>query len=298
MKDLMPLLLPGDEIRIISTARKISSDELKEAFEFIKSKGFIPIAGKNLYSIDHQFAGDDEERLEDLQNAIDDPSLKVIWLARGGYGTHRIIDKVSFESLKKSPKWIIGYSDVTVLHCSLNARNISSLHATMPVNFKDQSLGSFNDVFTVLQGDKPSYTLKNHSFNKFGKTKAKIVGGNLSIIYSLSGSSILPNMTACILFLEDLDEYLYHVDRMMMNLKLTGVLDSISGLIIGGMSDMNDNTVPYGKNALEIIDEHVSDLGIPVCYDFPAGHQYENRPLIMGMEATLSVNEKETKVFY
>ena len=292
MKDLMPLLHANDEIRIVSTARKISADELKDAFDFIRSKGFQPTLGKNLYQADHQFAGNDDARLEDLQTAIDDPSVKAIWMARGGYGTHRIIDDVSFKSLEKSPKWIIGYSDITVLHGALNKKNIESLHATMPINFKDQSLESFNGLISILEGENPNYSIENHPLNIKGKAKGKLVGGNLSIIYSLTGTSILPEMKGSILFLEDLDEYLYHVDRMMMNLKLSGVLDDISGLIIGGMSDMNDNKVPFGKNALEIIDEHVSDLGIPVCYQFPAGHQFENQPLILGREISLEVRDK------
>lgn len=292
MKDLMPLLHANDEIRIVSTARKISADELKDAFDFIRSKGFKPTLGKNIYQADHQFAGNDNARLEDLQTAIDDPNVKAIWMARGGYGTQRIIDDVSFKSLEKSPKWIIGYSDVTVLHSALNKNNIESLHATMPINFKDQSLESFNGLISILEGEKPNYSIESHPLNIKGKAKGKLVGGNLSIIYSLTGTSILPEMKGSILFLEDLDEYLYHVDRMMMNLKLSGVLDDISGLIIGGMSDMNDNKVPFGKNALEIIDEHVSDLGIPVCYQFPAGHQFENLPLILGREVSLEVRDK------
>lgn len=292
MKDLMPLLLPGDEIRIVSSARKISAEELQDAIEFIRSNGFKVSTGKNLYHADHQFAGKDKDRLSDLQEAIDDPSLKAIWLARGGYGTHRIIDELSFESLEKNPKWIIGYSDVSVLHCALNKKNLASLHATMPINFKDQSLSSFEGLISVLKGTKPDYTFKGHPFNKNGTAKGKLVGGNLSIVYSLNGTSIMPEMKGSILFLEDLDEYLYHLDRMMMNLKLSGVLDSISGLIIGGMSDMNDNTIPFGKNALEIIDDHVSKLGIPVCYNFPAGHQFENLPLIFGQEINLEVREE------
>lgn len=298
MKDLMPILQPGDEIRIISTARKISPSELTGAIDFIKSNGFNPVEGENLYKSDNQFSGTDKQRHKDLQDAIDDPDVKAIWLARGGYGTHRIIENISFKTLKKNPKWIIGYSDVTVLHCALNNQNLQSLHATMPINFKDQSLASFENVMAILNGNVSGYSLKGHSYNISGSAKGKLIGGNLSILYSLTGSSILPNTKGAILFIEDLDEYLYHVDRMMMNLKLSGILANINGLIVGGMSDMNDNTIPFGKNAEEIINEHVSDLGIPVCFGFPAGHQFENRPLILGKEIELSVSSNEVKIDY
>lgn len=298
MKELMPQLEKGDEIRIISTARKIDPSDLVESLSFLKDQGFSPSIGKHLYQSDHQFAGSDQERLEDLQDAIHDPKVKAIWLARGGYGTHRIIDQVSIESLKAKPKWIIGYSDVTVLHALLNANGIPSLHASMPINFKDQSLASFTGIMSVLKGSHPEYKVDSHPFNQNGNAKGKLVGGNLSIIYSLTGSSILPPMEDSILFFEDLDEYLYHVDRMMMNLKLSGVLSKIKGLIIGGMSAMNDNAIPFGKTAEEIIHEHIKDYEIPVCFGFPAGHQFENLALIFGKEVNLKVDNDSAKIYY
>jgi muramoyltetrapeptide carboxypeptidase len=298
MIELMPRLLPGDEIRIISTARKINPSEIAGALDFIKSNGFNTVIGNNLYQSYNQVSGTDDQRFQDLQDAIDAPNVKAIWLARGGYGTHRIIDQISFKALKKNPKWIIGYSDVTVLHLALNKLNIQSLHATMPINYTDQSRESFEDAIDILKGTIPDYTLKSHPSNQTGFAKGKLIGGNLSILYSLTGSSIVPDMKDSILFIEDLDEYLYHLDRMMMNLKLSGVLKNINGLIVGGMSEMNDNTIPFGKNAIEIISEHASKLGIPLCFGFPAGHQFENRPLILGREIELNVGAEEVKINY
>lgn len=288
----MPILEKGDSIRIVSTARKISESELKETIQYIESKGFVATRGKHLYNAKDQFAGSDKERLEDLQEAIDDISIKAIWIARGGYGTHRIIEDLDINSLINNPKWIIGYSDVTVLHCLLNTKSIPSLHATMPINFSNQSRESFEKLFEVLSGDLPTYTIPNHTFNQTGKAKGILIGGNLSILYSLTGTKLLSNFKDSILFFEDLDEYLYHIDRMMMNLKLSGVLRQIKGLIVGGLSDMNDNTIKYGKSAEEIVHEHMSEFQIPVCFGFPAGHQFENMPLIFGREISMDVKEE------
>jgi muramoyltetrapeptide carboxypeptidase len=298
MKELMPLLKSGDEIRIVSSARKISRDDLSDSISFLEANGFKVSLGKNLFEADHQFAGTDEQRLEDLQNALDDTSVKAIWMARGGYGTHRIIDRLSFEVFKNAPKWLLGYSDITVLHAAINRLELPSLHATMPINFKDQSKGSFEKMIEVLKGSKLSYSISKHPFNLFGNVEGRVVGGNLSILYSLTGTPYLPNFKNTILFIEDLDEYLYHIDRMMMNFKLAGILDELGGIIVGGMSDMNDNTIPFGKNALEIIREHVVDLKIPVCFAFPAGHQKENYPLILGRKASLKVGNEGVKINY
>lgn len=298
MKNKLPILIKGDEIKIVSSARKISNDDLEGAIKFLKENGFNPSLGSNLFKSHNQFAGSDQERLDDLQNAMDDPQLKAIWMARGGYGTHRIISKLDLTQFMKHPKWVIGYSDVTVLHCFLNRNGFASLHATMPINFKNQSMESFTKTLSTIKGSSPSYTIATHPKNIQGQAKGKVLGGNLSILYSLTGSEILPNLRNAILFFEDLDEYLYHIDRMMMNLELSGVLNSISGVLIGGLSNMNDNAIPYGKSADEIVYEHLSKLGIPICFGFPAGHQKENLPLIFGVEAELIVSENEVTLSY
>jgi muramoyltetrapeptide carboxypeptidase len=298
MKEFMPLLKAGDEIRIIATARKINPEDLSQSISFLEKKGFKVSLGKNLYKTDHQFAGNDEERFEDLQNALDDTSLKAIWMARGGYGTHRIIEKISFESFKKHPKWIVGYSDVTVLHCALNRKNFSSLHATMPINFKDQQIDSFEKMIDVLEGAYPEYEIDPHYLNQKGHAEGRLLGGNLSILYSLSGSPFLPDFDNAILFIEDLDEYLYHIDRMMMNLKLSGLLKGLKAIIVGGMSDMNDNAIPFGRTAIEIISTYAKELAIPICFGFPAGHQFQNYPIVLGEVVQLSIDDKRVKLSY
>ncbi len=298
MNNTLAILEKGDTIKIISIARKISESELKDPIKYIESKGYKVSIGKNVYNSHDQFAGTDKDRLNDLQEAINDPTIKAIWIARGGYGTHRIIDDLDIKPLINNPKWIIGYSDVTVLHCLLSTHSIPSLHATMPVNFSNQSRASFDELFAVLEGKLPDYTIPVHSLNQFGKAKGKLIGGNLSILYSLTGTNLLGSLEGAILFFEDLDEYLYHIDRMMMNLKLSGVLGEIKGLIVGGLSEMNDNIVKYGKSAEEIVHEHIRKFDIPVCFAFPAGHQYENLPLILGREINLNVSENLVRINY
>lgn len=298
MNEIMPVLEKGDEIRIISSARKIEASEIEAAKDFFIKSGFRVSEGKSLFKSQHQFAGSDQDRFNDLQEAINDPSLKVIWMARGGYGTHRIIKDLDISQLKKNPKWIVGYSDVTVLHSLLNSKGLISLHATMPLNFKDQSIESFSKTIDLLKGAYPTYKIAPHPLNKKGSVKGKLLGGNLSILYSLNGTGLLPEMKDSILFFEDLDEYLYHIDRMMMNLSLSGVLGKIKGLIVGGLSDMNDNLVPFGKSAEEIVFEHINKYEIPVCFAFPSGHQKENYPLILGKEISLTVTDDFVQVNY
>jgi len=292
-----PFLTKGDEIRIVSTARKISQKELEPAIDFIKSNGFFVTLGTNLFNSYHQFAGTDKERAEDLQEALDDANVKMIWFARGGYGTHRIIELLKLDKFIESPKWIVGYSDVTVLHAFIYSKSgVATLHATMPVNFLNQTAESFTQMLELLSGKTIVHEIENHPFNRGGETTGVLIGGNLSIIYSLTGTSYLDIPKNSILFLEDLDEYLYHVDRMMMNLKLTGVFDKISGLIIGGMSDMNDNAIPFGKSAEEIISEHVKSYDFPVVFNFPAGHIKSNLPLVMGSGVKLDIRAKKSRI--
>jgi muramoyltetrapeptide carboxypeptidase len=289
----------GDEIRIISTARKISPDELAPAIEFLKSNGYKVSFGKNLFKSEHQFAGSDEERANDLQDALNDADVKVIWMARGGYGTHRIVDKIKLDAFAKNPKWIVGYSDVTVLHSFIyNRTGISTLHATMPVNFLNQTIESFIKMIDALSGKRIIYEFKSDPLNRNGEATGILMGGNLSILYSLTGTKYFEIPENCILFIEDLDEYLYHVDRMMMNFKLSGVFDRISGLIVGGMSNMNDNTIPFGKNVEEIIQDYVVGLKIPVVFNFPAGHIEKNFPLLLGSQVKLKVNNKKSSIIF
>ncbi|MCX6232271.1 MAG: LD-carboxypeptidase [Bacteroidetes bacterium] len=289
-----PPLKAGDKIAIISTARKITSEELNPAVDCFYKWGFDVVYGKNLLKEDNQFAGTDKERAEDLQWALDDVNIKAIICARGGYGTVRIIDEIDFTKFIAKPKWIIGYSDITVLHSHIHRNfGIETLHACMPINFPAD--GTENEALISLRkamlNEKIHYKIQDYPLNRRGNAAGILVGGNLSILYSLNGTTSDINTDGKILFIEDLDEYLYHIDRMMMNLKRNGKLSNLAGLIIGGMSEMKDNTVPYGKTAEEIIAEAVAEYDYPVCFQFPCGHQEDNRALIIGRMAHLKVND-------
>lgn len=283
-------LQKGDKIGIVATARKISETELAPALKIIEEKGLIPVLGKNLLGACHQFSGTDAQRSADLQTMLDDESIKAILVARGGYGTVRIIDNIDFSNFKKHPKWIVGYSDITVLHSHIhNTLGIATLHATMPINFLQDAFAT-ETLFKALFGEKLFYEFHAHPLNRKGSVEGQLVGGNLSLLYALCGSVSDIKTAGKILFLEDLDEYLYHIDRMMMNLKRSGKLSQLKGLIVGGMSDMKDNTIPYGKTAEEIIAEHVADFNYPVCFGFPAGHIKNNYALKLGVIAKLSID--------
>ena len=281
----------GDNIGIISTARKISLEELTPAIKMLESWGLNVVLGRNLLEKDNQFSGTKRQRSADLQQMIDDNSIKAILCARGGYGTVQIIDSIDFSNLRNNSKWIVGYSDVTVLHSHLHNLGFASLHATMPINVKINTKESLESLRNSLFGIERSIECKSHPFNRFGKIEADIVGGNLSILYSLLGSYSDIDTDGKILFIEDLDEYLYHIDRMMINLKRNGKLEKIRGLIIGGMSDMNDNAIPFGKTAEEIILDHTKDYDFPICFGFPAGHLDDNRSILLGVSSVLEINE-------
>lgn len=285
-------LQKGDKIAIISTARKISKVELQPAVEELNSWGLEVVFGENLFQEYHQFSGTDEERAADLQWALDSDEIKAVLCARGGYGTVKIIDQIDFLKFVNHPKWVIGYSDVTVLHNHINQNyGIQTLHATMPINFGTNTKEALDSLKETLFGASPVYFTDAHKLNRNGETEGELVGGNLSILYSLTGTKSQLDTKGKILFLEDLDEYLYHVDRMMMNLDRAGMLKDLKGLVIGGMTDMNDNTIPYGKTAIQIISETAAKYDYPVCFNFPAGHLDDNRTLIMGGKVKLQVSE-------
>ena len=281
----------GDKIGIIATARKISLEELNPAIEILQSWGLEVVLGKFLFEEDNQFAGTVEQRTIDLQNMIDDDAIKAILCARGGYGTVQIIDKINFSKLVKNPKWIIGFSDITVLHSHLNQLGVATLHATMPINFSKNTPKSLESLKNSLFGKANSIESPVHKFNRLGKVNAEIIGGNLSILYSLLGSNSDINTDGKILFMEDLDEYLYHIDRMMINMKRNGKFNNLKGMIIGGMSKMNDNDLPFGKTAEEIILDHLKDYNFPICFGFPSGHLDDNRSIRLGVSSVLDINE-------
>jgi len=286
----------GDKIGLISTARKVQAKEIILATETIHKWGYETVIGNHLHEVFHQFAGTDQQRAADLQLMLENTEIKAILCLRGGYSTLRIIDHIDFSTFVQNPKWIAGYSDITVLHSHIHSLfDLPTLHSTMPIHFMED----FSDTMATstlkaaLCGNlkQLEYTILSHPLNRIGQCKGKLIGGNLSILYALCGSISDIDTDGKILFIEDLDEYLYHIDRMMLNLKRSGKLANLAGLIIGGMSDMKDNLVPYGKNAYEIIAEHVSEFTYPVCFNFPAGHIPDNRSIILGHTYELVIND-------
>lgn len=296
-----PFLKPGDTIGIIAPSRKISQEALQPAISLFESWHLKVRMGRYLFAEDNQFAGTDHQRRHDLQQMLDDPEVKAIICARGGYGTIRILEGANPEGLKSHPKWIIGYSDITVLHSWLSVSvGIPSIHGIMPVNFSPEKgeTKSWQKLRSLLFGDLPEYLMDTHPLNRSGKSRGKVIGGNLSVLYSMAGTPYDIDTAGCILFIEDLDEYLYHIDRMIMNLKLSGKLNNLAGLIVGSMSDMKDNTVPFGRDALEIIAGYIQNSNYPVIFNFPAGHTEENYPLILGQEAEMMVDNQKSLLRY
>lgn len=296
-----PYLKPGDKVGIVSTARKVSMEELQAAIDCFKSWGLEVALGDNLFKQSNQFAGTDEERVADFQRMLDDESIKAIMCARGGYGTVRIIDKLDFSHFIESPKWICGFSDITVLHSHIHQNfGIETVHSVMP--FSIGRIGADTEAVTslkkVLFGEEITYQFPGHELNRVGDVSGILVGGNLSILYSLLGSASDLDTTDKILFIEDLDEYLYHVDRMMQNMKRNGKLSALKALVVGGMSDMRDNPIGFGKSAIEIVADTVKEYDYPVCFNAPAGHIDDNRSLIMGGEISLRVQEHESELAF
>lgn len=288
-----PYLQLGDTIGIVAPARKISLEELQFSVNWLKSKGFQVVFAPNLFAEEHQFAGSDEIRQQSFQAMIDNPNVKAILSARGGYGSARIIDKIDFSHFHENPKWLCGYSDFTVFHSHLASQNISaSLHSTMPISMNEETIDNCNALFDALIGKKMELSGHNHPYNQYGTSAGKIVGGNLSILYSMLGSPSDINTNGAILFLEDLDEYLYHIDRMIVALKRAGKFDHLAGLIIGGMSDMHDNTIPFGYSAEEIIMKHCQEYDFPIAFNIPVGHGKDNKTLKLGVSSKLIVSSK------
>ena len=298
-KPIMPQhLKKGDTVAIVATARKIDKSTLLPGIKLLESWGLKVILGKSIGMEQNQLAGADWQRATDFQEMLDNNSVKAIWAAKGGYGTVKIVDRIDFSNFKKNPKWIVGFSDVTVLHSHINKLGFQTLHAMMAISTPSATTAAKESLRKALFGEKLEYTIPHHKFNKLGQAKGELIGGNLSVLYSIQGSVSEVDFKNKILFIEDLDEYLYHIDRMMTNLKRNGSLKNLKGIIVGGMTSMNDNEIPWGKDALEIIQEIVKDLNIPIAYNFPAGHIKDNRALILGETISFEVTDKETRVIF
>ncbi len=290
---LPPKLKSGDKIGIAAFAKKISFSEIQSSISVFKSWGLEVVVGQTIGADWNQFGGNDEMRKNNIQSMIDDPEIKAIISARGGYGSVRIIDDIDFSSFKEHPKWIIGFSDVTTFHSHIhNNYSIPTLHATMPVFFPSNSEESINSLKSVLMDEVMEYN-ESSTYNdlcKTGEATAEIVGGNLSILYSNCGSESSIDTSGKILFLEDLCEYLYATDRMLQNLKRNKYFENLAGVIIGSFSDMKDGTVPFGKTVEEMVFDYVKHLDIPIFTGFPAGHINDNKALILGEKVNMVVD--------
>lgn len=293
-----PYLQKGDKVAIVCTARKFSVEEVQPAITLLESWGLEVVLGHTIGLDNFQLGGTDEQRVADFNAQLKDPAIKAIWCARGGYGTVRIIDAIDFSLLIHNPKWIIGFSDVTTLHSHVHNFGIATIHGIMAFSVPLAEEESKTSLYQALFGLPMSYTIAPTNGNKKGTASGSMVGGNLSILYSLLGSVSSINTKGKILFIEDLDEYLYHVDRMMHNLKRNGMLEGLAGLLIGGMTDMHDNSIPFGYNAQEIILDAVKEYNYPVVFNFPAGHCALNLALKMGTIVELKADDNQVTVAF
>lgn len=294
-KILPEYLKPGDEVMIVSPAFCIDEDKLTAAVDYLGKWGLKVRIGRHAAKRFGPFAGTDNERLEDLQEATHDPSVKAVICARGGYGVSRIIDKVDFTSLKKNPKWYVGFSDITVLHIWLSElHSLVSIHGDMPLNYLDpeKTPGTFITLKNALFGNFGSLQW-NGNFFRENEIRGEITGGNLSLFYSLIGTPAEPDTRGKILFLEEVSEYFYHVDRMMTSLKLAGKLKGLSALVIGGMDRIENTKIPWGRTIEETILDIVDDYDYPVLFNFPAGHTSDNRAFYIGRQSEIKINGKE-----
>lgn len=288
----------GDKIAIISTARKVTIEDVYPAVEVFKSWGLIPVLGPNLFEVENQYAGTDQERLSDLMWAFQSSDIKAVICARGGYGSARLLENLNHQILIDNPKWLVGFSDVTVFLSLFSNLNIPSIHGLMPLLFKDTNANkSLISLKTALFGNGIEIEVPTNPFNKSGKCNGLAIGGNLSIINSLIGTQADIDIQGKILFLEDLDEYIYHIDRMFLHLKLAGKLENLAGLIIGHFSDLKDNKVPFGKTVFDIVLDHTSKYNYPVCFGFPVGHQFDNIAIKVGVYTELVVSDEKTTFF-
>lgn len=285
-------LQKNDKIALVATSKRVTSQEIEPAIQALESWGLKVWLGRNIYKTDNVFAGLDEERAADLQEALDNPQIKAIFCARGGYGATRILDQIDFAKLIEYPKWIIGFSDITALLSASLSKNVESVHAMMPFKFGDpRYLPSLDSLKKFLFGESYSITVKGHELNIPGTAEAPVVGGNLTMICNMIGTRGDVDTEGKILLLEDIEEYLYRIDRMMVHLKRAGKLRNLAGIIVGHMTNMLDNDPPFGKTANELIHDHVRDLNIPVCFNFPSGHEPQNMAIPFGRPARLTIEK-------
>ena len=289
-------LKPGSKIVIAAPARCVLREEMAIAIEWLKEQGFVPVYDDALFAQHHIFAGSDDFRAAVFQHYLDSEEIEAIWCARGGYGSIRIVDRLDFSKFLEHPKWLVGFSDITVFHGKLNRLGVPTLHASMPFYFANKTPEAKQSLYDALTGKTLQYAFSSHPLNRCGEAEAEVVGGNLSVLIGMMGSETFPETDGKILFIEEVDEYIYHIDRMMHCLKRAGKLDRLKGLIVGGLTQIKDNTHPFGMTAEQVIAEVVSEYDYPVCFGFPAGHFDDNRALFFGQKSIIKVDSK-TSVF-
>nr|WP_321244614.1 LD-carboxypeptidase [uncultured Psychroserpens sp.] len=298
-----PYLKAGDTVAIVAPSGilKNRTDEVDQAVALLKSWGLHAVVGKHVFSKGNHFAGTDLQRCEDFQNALDDPKISAIWCARGGYGTVRILDKLDYTKFKSNPKWLIGYSDITALHNQFHNEGFQSIHALMCVSLPEDisEIKETVDTFkSTLFGKPVDYTLEGSTYNRVGEASGPLVGGNLTILHTMLGSQESIDTSGKVLFIEEIGEYKYHIDRMLQSLKRAGYFDNCAGVLVGGMSKMRKNTTPWGTSVEQLILDALSEYDFPIAFNMPAGHEKDNRAMVMGATIKLKVSkEKSTVVF-
>jgi muramoyltetrapeptide carboxypeptidase len=294
----IPHLKKGDKVAITCPAKKLPIP-MTDAVNLLTGWGLEVVLGDTVNASYHQFAGDDAYRAADLQRFIDDDSIKAIICARGGYGTIRMVDLVNFSHLSTNSKWLVGFSDITLLHAHVIANyNLPCIHGQMPLNIPDASAYSLETLRMALFGQELAYQLKPNPLNRTGESSGTLIGGNLSLLLAISGSVSDMDYTGKVLFIEDVGEYLYAVDRMLRALKRAGKLKNLAGLIVGGFTDLKDNDISFGQTLPQIVMDVVADYDYPVCFDFPAGHVSNNCSLVLGKTLNLSVKTDGVNITY
>ncbi|MFT4156268.1 S66 peptidase family protein [Parafilimonas sp.] len=293
MAIIPPYLKPGDTIGMICPSGCMPPEKIQRCMNMLQQWGFTVKQGKTLGTQCSYFSGTDEDRLNDLQTMLDDEAVKAIFCARGGYGLSRIIDNINFEKFVQHPKWIIGYSDITLLLSHVHSNyNIASLHAPMASAFNDMEEGEgyIQSIFNSITGQPQFYTISAHALNRNGLAQGELSGGNLALLAHIVGSASDIDTKNKILFIEDIGEYLYNVDRMLLQLKRAGKLDGLAGFIVGRFADMKDTAIPFGQELYELIFDKVKEYTYPVCFGFPVGHVKENYALKVGTNFRFNVN--------
>jgi len=296
---LPPFLRSGDQIRLVSPSGSINPEFIDGATKALSCWGLQVTEGRSARSKYGRFAGTKEQRSADLQLALDDPHVKAVLCCRGGYGLSQIIDKTDFSQFIKSPKWLIGFSDITILHNAINNLGIASVHGIMAKHLTESPAGSdqVQRLKETLFGRMPAYNITAQPLNRVGKSHGKLIGGNLSVLMGLRGSQFDLHYKNAVLFIEDISEEPYHIDRMMQNLRFSGALSQISGLVVGQFCDCNEDPLMM-QTIAEIISDAVREYDYPVCFNFPAGHVDYNLPLIMGSDVRLEVSADETMLIF